>query len=570
MPTQDEWGVASETETSNINESDEWGIKREGREDSDWIGRTLGATALGLGGAWGGAATGAAIGTALFPGVGTAIGGALGAFAGSVLGSGAGGALGEIAEDVIEGDTPDDVGEAALESAIAGAVGAGAAGVLTKGISTAGKIFLKNRVKSRGVAKAIQKARKGLEDKEYKRIIDDLADSNPSDDAIIGAIENAVKTTGKAESAVGAKALPGAAIQAEKAGGLLTGAGGGAAQAAKAGLLGEQAETKWNEDRWWNKLGFAEGGEVSEAEGWAAESAKYAKANKDVANISASDLLDFVPVVGDIKGAYEVVQEMQKEDPNWALIGALAGATIIGVVPGIGDAAAAAIKQGAKAGLKGVKGGIELAKRIEVDPNAVGSLGGNIRLKPVGDVKIGDPVPDDIGKREFTPTTPSQSLVQTQSNIPPRASGHTETRETSGLLAGPDVWRDRLYGEPTPNPNVPPPSQFSKPIVEKKTGSQYRDPNIDRFMAPADATRSGIAPRTSEPTGLLGRPPVRKQDTTFTKAPTNKPDEMLASVEPMITDIMKKNKSIIKDYDDSLQAARTACLLYTSPSPRDS
>ena len=341
---------------------------------------------------------------------------------------------------------------------------------------------------------------------------------------------------------------------------MLTGAGGGTAQAAKAGLLGEQAETKWNEDRWWNKLGFAEGGEVSEAEGWAAESAKYAKANKDVANISASDLLDFVPVVGDIKGAYEVVQEMQKEDPNWALIGALAGATIIGVVPGIGDAAAAAIKQGAKAGLKGVKGGIDLAKRIEVDPNAVGSLGGNIRLKPVGDVKIGDPVPDDIGKREFTPTTPSQSLVQTQSNIPPRASGHTETRETSGLLAGPDVWRDRLYGEPTPNPNVPPPSQFSKPIVEKKTGSQYRDPNIDRFMAPADATRSGIAPRTSEPTGLLGRPPVRKQDTTFTKAPTNKPDEMLASVEPMITDIMKKNKSIIKDYDDSLQAARTAVL----------
>ena len=100
------------------------------------------------------------------------------------------------------------------------------------------------------------------------------------------------------------------------------------------------------------------------------------------AGISPADLLDFVPIIGDIKGAAEVVQEMNKPNPNWPLIGALAGATIIGVIPGIGDAAAAGIKAGAKAGLKAVDGGIELAKRIEVDPDAVGSFGGNVRLKP--------------------------------------------------------------------------------------------------------------------------------------------------------------------------------------------
>ena len=122
--------------------------------------------------------------------------------------------------------------------------------------------------------------------------------------------------------------------------------------------------------------GYANGGEVTEAEGWAAESAKYAEANKDVANISASDLLDFVPVIGDIKSATEVLAEINKPNPNWALVGALAGATIIGVIPGIGDAAAAAIKQGAKRGLKkrvnNAKG--LLADKAEVERQMIPNL----------------------------------------------------------------------------------------------------------------------------------------------------------------------------------------------------
>ena len=125
--------------------------------------------------------------------------------------------------------------------------------------------------------------------------------------------------------------------------------------------------------------GFAEGGEVfeapmfdprgrrivsnnkpnsvSEAEGWAAESAKYAKANKDVGDITARDILEFVPVVGDIFGAEEIYRELQKDNVNWPLVGALGGATIIGLIPGIGDAAASGIRTGARAGLKGVKDG---------------------------------------------------------------------------------------------------------------------------------------------------------------------------------------------------------------------
>jgi len=74
---------------------------------------------------------------------------------------------------------------------------------------------------------------------------------------------------------------------------------------------------------------------------------------KDVGNVA----LDFTPIIGDIKGGYETVQmigeELSKENPNYYLIGAMGGlgaaATIIGLVPGAGDAAAAAIRSGARA-----------------------------------------------------------------------------------------------------------------------------------------------------------------------------------------------------------------------------
>jgi hypothetical protein len=73
---------------------------------------------------------------------------------------------------------------------------------------------------------------------------------------------------------------------------------------------------------------------------------------KDVGNVA----LDFTPVVGDIKGGYETVamigEELEKDDPNWYLIGAMGGigglATIVGLVPGAGDAAQKALMSGAR------------------------------------------------------------------------------------------------------------------------------------------------------------------------------------------------------------------------------
>tara|TARA_X000001382_G_scaffold73183_2_gene51067 strand:- start:1547 stop:4102 length:2556 start_codon:yes stop_codon:yes gene_type:complete len=98
-----------------------------------------------------------------------------------------------------------------------------------------------------------------------------------------------------------------------------------------------------------------------------------------VDNVTLKDAATFIaeatPIIGDAIAAKEVYDELQKDEPNYLLAGALGGAAIIGLVPGIGDAAAAAIKKGARTAL-------DTAKRIEVDPDAVGSLGGNIRLKP--------------------------------------------------------------------------------------------------------------------------------------------------------------------------------------------
>ena len=181
--------------------------------------------------------------------------------------------------------------------------------------------------------------------------------------------------------------------------------------------------------------GFNQGGKISEAEGWAAESAKYVEDNKDVANITARDILEFVPVVGDILGAEEIYRELQKDDVNWALVGALGGATIIGLIPGIGDAAAAGIRAGARAGLKGVKGGIELAKRIEVDPDAVGSFGGNIRLKPKDEFE--DMLTDDFTSIVGEPTEAFERSFKDTPQLSKEEIYERQVREAKADIDGP-------------------------------------------------------------------------------------------------------------------------------------
>src|SRR5210317_677203 len=116
--------------------------------------------------------------------------------------------------------------------------------------------------------------------------------------------------------------------------------------------------------------------QTEEALGWAAEGKKLAV---DIPEVSFKDAATFVasatPVIGDTMAAKEVYDELQKDEPNYYLAGALGGAAIVGLVPGLGGAAANAIKAGARKA-------VDIGKRIEVDPNALGVMGGNVRLKP--------------------------------------------------------------------------------------------------------------------------------------------------------------------------------------------
>ena len=116
--------------------------------------------------------------------------------------------------------------------------------------------------------------------------------------------------------------------------------------------------------------------QTEEALGWAAEGKKLAV---DTPQVSLRDAVTFVaemtPIVGDALAAKEVYDELQKDEPNYYLAGALGGAALVGLVPGLGDVAAKAIKKGAREVF-------DVAKRVEVDPNAMGSGLGNVRLKP--------------------------------------------------------------------------------------------------------------------------------------------------------------------------------------------
>lgn len=66
----------------------------------------------------------------------------------------------------------------------------------------------------------------------------------------------------------------------------------------------------------------------------------------------ANTVIDFTPVIGDIKGGVEgaevIFEELGKDDPNFLLIGVVGGAGVVGLIPGVGDAAQKLIMQGAR------------------------------------------------------------------------------------------------------------------------------------------------------------------------------------------------------------------------------
>jgi hypothetical protein len=172
--------------------------------------------------------------------------------------------------------------------------------------------------------------------------------------------------------------------------------------------------------------------QTDEALGWAAEGKKLAVdvPNKDVTlKDAATFVASMTPIIGDAMSAKEIWDETQKEDPNWLLVGALGGATAIGLIPGVGDAAASLIK-------KGARNALDTAKRVEVDPTALGSGLGNLRLKPKADEILNDAPTDAVDDLGFTPEDLSSwkdvNYAKDKFRVPPQdemAAAATELRE---------------------------------------------------------------------------------------------------------------------------------------------
>ena len=146
--------------------------------------------------------------------------------------------------------------------------------------------------------------------------------------------------------------------------------------------------------------------QTEEALGYAAEGKKFAE-EYTPPDVSIKDVGKFVaemtPIVGDAMAAKEVYDELQKEEPNYYLAGALGGAALVGLFPGIGDVAAKAIRKGAREVF-------DVAKRVDVDMNAMGSGLGNVKLKPKKSPPSPTSSPADTGN---VPSLPNPTPVNT-------------------------------------------------------------------------------------------------------------------------------------------------------------
>lgn len=95
-------------------------------------------------------------------------------------------------------------------------------------------------------------------------------------------------------------------------------------------------------------LNMKDGGEVTRSSNPRRRSDPHGRYKDRIENFTVRDILEFVPIIGDILAAEEVYRELKKDPVNWVVVGILTGGTIIGFIPGVGDAAAAAIRKGAR------------------------------------------------------------------------------------------------------------------------------------------------------------------------------------------------------------------------------
>lgn len=133
-------------------------------------------------------------------------------------------------------------------------------------------------------------------------------------------------------------------------------------------VISDQGEDITNTPRGQNLLAKARSG-YSEEQTAATEARNQRNVEAFGALLAASPqfLLESVPIIGDAIAAKELYDELHKNPINWVVVGMLGGATLIGLFPGIGDAAAAGIKAGARALKNGSTDAVRALKNKNLD-----------------------------------------------------------------------------------------------------------------------------------------------------------------------------------------------------------
>lgn len=206
---------------------------------------------------------------------------------------------------------------------------------------------------------------------------------------------------------------------------------------------------------------------------------------------AARFVAEATPIIGDAMAAKEVYDELQKPDPNYAMVAALGGAALVGLVPGLGDAMAAGIK-------KGARGLLDTAKRIEVDPNALGMSFGNIKLNPKAD-----------------PTQTGWTFRDVEKPILNKA----ENRRVSALTSRvEEVPINQIYAtQPTVNPDFSTTSSSAGelPFVVRKNGKMFVQDGHHRLTKVAEEGVQNAKVRFIDLDGADTSTPLLDYDSNF-------------------------------------------------------
>jgi hypothetical protein len=200
----------------------------------------------------------------------------------------------------------------------------------------------------------------------------------------------------------------------------------------------------------------------------------------------ADTVKDFVPVVGDIVGAADFVDEVSSDDPNYLTAGLLGAGMIAGTVPVAGDFIQ-----------KGLGSLADIAKRIEIDPNTLGMSGGNVKLRAKDEPVSTYTTAKGSTYEQYSDATttrnrayrPSDDVRGEDSGLQPR-SGKTVYMSREAI----DEFGPMFQNTEIPSSFVPLPGNKAKLVLRENFGPRPAGSDLTRELDFSLAPEKGLHP----------------------------------------------------------------------------